>query len=61
MLEITYRPVPDGVKMSLQQFVTVFEMVDILYKSLSQTGQMTPDQISVYDELVKTREALSKI
>ena len=50
-MEVTYKKVVDGIKISLDQAVVIFNMCDMVYKTLSTQGTMTQEQITAYEDL----------
>jgi hypothetical protein len=50
-MEVTYKQIPDGVKIPADQLRTIHEMVDMVYKTLSVQGTLTTEQIKVYEDL----------
>lgn len=50
-MEVAYKQIVDGIKIPANQVRTVFDMVDLVYKTLSPQGTLTPEQLQVYDDL----------
>jgi hypothetical protein len=50
-MEVTYKKVVDGIKISTEQAIVIFNMCDMVYKTLSTQGTMSQEQLSAYDEL----------
>jgi hypothetical protein len=50
-MELTYKQVPDGIKVPMEQIRTIHEMVDMVYKTLSTQGTLTTEQIKAYEDL----------
>ena len=50
-MEVTYKKVIDGIKISLDQATVIFTMCDLVYKTLAPQGTMSPEQLSAYEEL----------
>ena len=57
-MEATYKQVVDGIKVSTDQAVTIYNMCDIVYKTLYPQGTMTQDQITAYEDLKKVLNGL---
>ena len=52
-MEIYYKQIIDGINMPFDQAKTLFDMVKMVYDTLSISGQITTDQVKVYEELKK--------
>jgi len=52
-MEVTYKNVIDGIKISVDQATVIFTMCDMIYKTLASQGTMSKEQLSAYEELKK--------
>jgi hypothetical protein len=50
-MEVTYKKVVDGIKISTEQAITIYNMCDMVYKTLSTQGTMTQEQLTAYEDL----------
>jgi hypothetical protein len=57
-MEVTYKQVIDGIKVPVEQVRTIFEMCDLVYKTLAPQGTFTQEQLRVYEGL---QEVMTKL
>ena len=57
-MEVTYKQVIDGIKISTEQAVIIYAMCDLVYKTLAPQGTMLPEHLTVYEDLKKVLNGL---
>lgn len=50
MIELSYKQVVDGVKITADDFKAIYDMMTMIYQTLAPQGSMTPEQLRIYDE-----------
>lgn len=58
-MEVTYKQVVEGIKVPVEQVKTLFEMCDLVYKTMSPQGTFTQEQLTVYEDLKAVMTSLN--